>query len=159
MNGKFFEKILFPRILYEASERGLMRDEKFGFLPWHSTSLQLARLVERLTRNFGEKRLTGAVFLDVTKAFDTVWIDGLLYTLTILNFPSYLAHTISSYLRLRTFDVLPDGHVISSRHAGWSGAGWFDLPCPLQSLCQHAHTLTPRRAGPLRGQGHHSHVS
>jgi hypothetical protein len=28
--------------------------------------------------HFGEKRLTGAVFLDVTKAFDTVSIDGLL---------------------------------------------------------------------------------
>ena len=32
----------------------------------------------RITRNFGEKKLTGAVFLDVAKAFDTVWIDGLL---------------------------------------------------------------------------------
>jgi hypothetical protein len=30
--------------------------------------LQLARLVERITRNFGEKRLTGAVLLDVAKA-------------------------------------------------------------------------------------------
>jgi hypothetical protein len=39
----------------------------------------LARLVERITRDFCEKRLTGAVILDVTKAFDTVWIDGLLY--------------------------------------------------------------------------------
>jgi len=38
--------------------------------------LQLARLVERITRNFDEKRLTGAVFLYVAKAFDTVWIDG-----------------------------------------------------------------------------------
>jgi len=71
-NGKFFEKIPLTRILYEASERGLMQDEKFGFLPRHSTSLQLARLVERITRNSGEKRLTGTVFLDVTKAFDTV---------------------------------------------------------------------------------------
>ena len=34
--------------------------------------MQLARLAERVTRNFGEKRLTGAVFLDVGKAFDTV---------------------------------------------------------------------------------------
>ena len=82
-----------------------MRDEQFGFRPRHSTSLQLARLVERITRNFGEKRLTGAVFLDVAKAFDTVWIDGLLYKLTLLNFPSYIVHTISSYLRGRTFEA------------------------------------------------------
>jgi retron-type reverse transcriptase len=81
-----------------------MRDEQFGFRPKHSTSLQLARLVERITRNFGEKRLTGAVFLDVVKAFDTVWIDGLLYKLTNLIFPSYIVHTISPYLRGRTFE-------------------------------------------------------
>jgi len=81
-----------------------LRDEQFGFRPKHSTSLQLARLVERITRNFGEKRLTGAVFLDVAKAFDTVWIDGLLYKLT-LNFPSYIVHTISSYLKDRTFEA------------------------------------------------------
>ena len=68
-------------------------------------SLQLARLVERLTRNFGERRLTGAVFLDVAKAFDTVWIEGLPYKLTVLNFPSYLVHIISSCLRGRTFVV------------------------------------------------------
>jgi hypothetical protein len=34
--------------------------------------LQLARLVERITTNFEEKMLTGAVFLDAAKAFDTV---------------------------------------------------------------------------------------
>ena len=82
-----------------------MRDEQFGFRPRHSTSLQLALLVLRLTRNFGEKRLTGALFLDVTNAFDTVWINGLLYKLTILNFPSYLVHTLSSFLRGRTFET------------------------------------------------------
>ena len=52
--------------------------------------MQLACLVERITRNFDEKKLTGAVFLYVPKAFDTVWIDGLLYKSSILNFPSYL---------------------------------------------------------------------
>jgi hypothetical protein len=60
-------------------------------------SLQVARLVERITRNFGKKRVTGAVFLDVAKTFDTVWIDGILYKLMLLNFPSYIVHTISPY--------------------------------------------------------------
>jgi hypothetical protein len=51
-------------------------------------TLQLARLVERVKRNFDERQLTGAVFLDVAKAFDTVWIKGLLNKLTLQNFPS-----------------------------------------------------------------------
>ena len=103
--GKLFEKIPLPRILHVVNERGLLRDEQFGFIPGHSTSLQLARLVEGIARNFGEKRLTGAVFLHVAKAFDTFWIDGLLYKLTLLNFPSYIVHSISSYLRARTFEA------------------------------------------------------
>jgi hypothetical protein len=80
-----------------------MRDEQFRFRPRHSTSLQLTRLFERITRNFGGMRLSSAVFLDVDKAFDTFWIDWLLYKLTLLNFRSYIVHTISSYLRGRTF--------------------------------------------------------
>jgi len=46
-----------------------------------------------VTRNFGEKRLTGTAFLDVAKAFDTAWVDGHLYKLTVLNFSSYLVKT------------------------------------------------------------------
>jgi len=70
--GKLFEKILLARIIYVVKERGLLRDEQFGFRPGHSTSLQLARLVERIARNFEEKMFTGVVYLDVAKAFDTV---------------------------------------------------------------------------------------
>jgi hypothetical protein len=150
--GKLFENIVLTRILYEVGEHRLLRDEQFGFRPRHSTSPQLAPLVERITRNFGEKRLTGAAFLEVAKAFDTIWIDGLLYKLTILNFPSYLVHTISSSPSGSDIrGVLPDDHVILSRCAGWSGAGWFDLPCHLQPVCRYAHTLLPRRVGPLCG--------
>jgi hypothetical protein len=103
--GKLFEKILLSRIFSEASGRGLLRDEQFGFRPKHSTTVQLARLVERVTRNFGEKRLRGAIFLDVAKAIDTVWVDGLLFKLTSLNFPSYLVKILSTYLHNRTFEA------------------------------------------------------
>ena len=50
-------------------------------------------------------RLTGAVFLDVAKAFDAIWIDSLLYKLTLQTFPCYIVHTISSYARDRSFEV------------------------------------------------------
>jgi hypothetical protein len=80
-------------------------------------SLQLACLVERVTRHCDERRLTGAVFLDVTKAFDTVWIEGFLYKLSILNFPSCLVNIISSYLRGRTFKASFAAAVLPSQHA------------------------------------------
>jgi hypothetical protein len=103
--GKVFEKIRLSRILSEVSGRWLLRDEQFCLRPKHSTSVQLARLFERVSRNLGEKRLTGAVFLDVAKAFDTVWGDGLAYKLMALNFPPYLVKTIQSFLRSWTFEA------------------------------------------------------
>ena len=113
-----------------------MRDKQFGFRPRHSTSLQLARVVERIASNFGVKRLTGAVFLDVAKTFDTAWIVGLLYKLTLLNFPPFTVHTISLPQGSDVRCVLPETHVISSMHGGWVGAGKIDLPDLLQSVCQ-----------------------
>jgi hypothetical protein len=77
--------------------------------------LQPARLVERITSNFGVKRLTGAVFLDMVIAFDTVWIDGLLYKLTLINYPSYMVNTISSYFGGRTFEASFQTATISRR--------------------------------------------
>ena len=60
---------------------------------------------ERITRKFGENCVTGTGILYVVKVFDTVWIDGILYMLNLLNFPPYIVHTISSYLRDRTFEA------------------------------------------------------
>jgi hypothetical protein len=45
------------------------------------------------------------VFLDVTKASDTVWIDGLPYKLAILNLLSYFVQTILSFLRGPMFEA------------------------------------------------------
>ena len=96
----------------------------------HSTSLQLARLVERITRYFGEKWLTGTVFLDVTKVFDTIWIDGLLSKIKFVYFPSYIVHTISSYHRGWAFEASFQT-VLSSRRGMRAGVGQGGLISPV----------------------------
>jgi hypothetical protein len=58
----------------------------------------------------GGKTITGAVFLDVAKAFKTVWIDGFLHKLTLLT-----VHTISSYLRGQTFETFFETVTLSRR--------------------------------------------
>jgi hypothetical protein len=69
-----------------------------------------------MSRNFGEERLKGAVYLDVAKAFDNVWFDGLIYKLAVLNFPSFLIRTISSYLKGRTFEASFQSATCTNRH-------------------------------------------
>jgi hypothetical protein len=105
MTGKLLGKNLLSRILYDVSGRRLLSDEQFVFIPKRSTVVHHPRLVQRFSMNFDEKRLTGAVFLDVVKVSDTAWVDCLLYKLTIRNFPSYLIKNVSSHLNSRTFEV------------------------------------------------------
>ena len=62
-----------------------------------------ARLVERVKRNFDEKRLTGEAIIDVAKAFYSVWIEDLLFKITVLEFPSYLVKIITPLPTLSHF--------------------------------------------------------
>ena len=147
MISKLFQNIL-GKIFHVVSERGMMEDEQFQFRYRHNTFLQLARLLERITRNLGEKRLSGAVFLDVSKDFDTVWINGFLYKLPLLNFPSYIVHSISSYLTGRTFE---GSFQTSSSRPGMRAE------VAQGGLISHALTLATSQVGPLHGR-HGSHI-
>jgi len=144
--------MLLARILHVVSMRGLMRDEHFRFRPRHSTSRQLARHVERIIRNFDEKCLTVALFFDAAKDFNTVCIDGLLYKLTLLNFPSYILHTISSYLWGRWFETSFQT-ATTSRGVIRGGVTQSELISPvLLSLYVNDMTsYSPRRISLLRG--------
>ena len=97
--------------------------------------MQVAHLIERITRNFGEKGLTVAVYHDVVIAFDTFWIDDLIYKLTLLNFPSYIVHKTHPTSRVGLSKLSSDGQVISSGHARLCTSGWIERPCPHQSMC------------------------
>jgi hypothetical protein len=135
-------KALLNRVFREVNEHRLLRDEQFGFRPRHSTILQLARLVERVKRNFDERRLTGAGFLDVAKAFDSVWIKGLIYRLTVLNSPSYLVRDILLYFDCRKFHTSLHSATSTRRHAGCSGPGRTRLPV-VSSPCVTTNTFLP----------------
>ncbi|GFW91525.1 RNA-directed DNA polymerase from mobile element jockey [Trichonephila clavipes] len=59
-------------------------------------------------------RSTGAVFLDIQKAFDRVWVRGLIYKLITNNFPPALNHLINSYLVNRSFKLRVNDTLSSS---------------------------------------------
>lgn len=102
--SKIFEKLILSR-LGEFS-KDIINPEQFGFRNGHSTVHQLTRLVENISEGFNRKRNTGLVCLDLEKAFDTVWIDGLIHKMILLEFPAYLIKITQSYLNDRTFSVV-----------------------------------------------------
>jgi hypothetical protein len=86
-----------------TNENQILPDEEFGFCPQHSTSDQILHVTEFIAKSNGQRHLTGAIFLDVAKAFDTVWHGGLVYKLHVAGVPLAMVKLINSFLKNRNF--------------------------------------------------------
>ena len=113
--SKLLERLIARRLEQHAQQTNLIPNKQFGFRKRHSTVAQLARITDFVTHGYNLKKHTGMVLLDIEKAYDTIWPQGLLRKLIFYHFPAYLIHLIHSYLSGRTFTVVVDGARSSSR--------------------------------------------
>lgn len=102
--GKVVERIFRARLADFANDNGVLPDEQFGFRPSHSSADQLLRLSEfvSVSRSWN-KMCTAVIFLDVAKAFDSVWHDGLVHKFSAAGFPTAQIQLLASFLRDRSF--------------------------------------------------------
>jgi hypothetical protein len=77
--GKLFEKVILQLVQQHIEEKGLHNASQFGFRARHSKTLQCMRLTDYVTINLNNNMSTAAMFLDIEKAFYTIWHSGLLY--------------------------------------------------------------------------------
>ncbi|GFU00916.1 probable RNA-directed DNA polymerase from transposon X-element [Trichonephila clavipes] len=87
------------------NDNDILIPQQHGFRAGLSASHQLLRVVEYIKTGFRDRKSTGAVFLDIQKAFDRVCHVGLLYKLIKINTPPHLIKLISSFLTNRSFAV------------------------------------------------------
>ena len=73
---KLLERFVLHRVSPEVEK--LLSPEQAGFQRNRSTCEQAAALTTHIENGFQRKLKTGAVFLDLTAAYDTVWHTGLL---------------------------------------------------------------------------------
>ncbi|GFX60273.1 probable RNA-directed DNA polymerase from transposon X-element [Trichonephila clavipes] len=83
--SKITEKIIQKRLCQHLNDNDILIPQQHGFRAGLSTSHQLLRVVEYIKTGFRDQKSTGAVFLDIQKAFDRVWHVGLLYKLIKIN--------------------------------------------------------------------------
>lgn len=105
--SKVFEKILFIRMKPVIDEKNLIPNHQFGFRPQHSTIEQVHRICHTIEESFENNEVCTAVFLDVSKAFDKVWHEGLLFKIK-RHFPKQICDIIESYLSCRYYRVRCD---------------------------------------------------
>ena len=84
--------------------------EQSGFRKRHSTNDKLFELTQAVCQAHRLSRRVGAIFLDIEKAFNRVWHNGLRYELLHMNAPALLFRWIFSFLRDRTIKVRILGH-------------------------------------------------
>ena len=77
--GKIFEKVIFDTMYRHFTDNQLLTPNQSGFRPGDSTINQLLYITQKIYIAFEEfpSGETRAVFLDISKAFDKVWHEGL----------------------------------------------------------------------------------
>jgi endonuclease/exonuclease/phosphatase family metal-dependent hydrolase len=107
--GKIFERLILSRLQEHEKANKIFIPQQFGFRSEHSTVQQILRITEEAQIGFNLRQSTGLVTLDLEKAFDSVWHDGLLYKLSKIRTPLPLLGLIESYLEGRKSYVEIDG--------------------------------------------------
>ena len=77
ISNKAFERIIFYHILKNVLDNNLVSPKQFGFVPGESSVNQLLSIIHDIFTSFDSYLEVRGVFLDIYKAFDKVWHDGL----------------------------------------------------------------------------------
>ena len=109
--GKIFEKIVFNHLYSYFNVNNLITKNQSGFRPGDSTTNQLLFLVNEIHQAFENPKSleVRAVFLDISKAFDKVWHDGLIFKLEQNGVSGCLLKFFRSYLKNRKQRVVLNG--------------------------------------------------
>ncbi|KAK2577593.1 hypothetical protein KPH14_012704, partial [Odynerus spinipes] len=107
--SKIAEKVILKRLDEFESKQKIIINQQFGFRQKHSTVQQIARIVNDVSVNFNKEKVTVMLLLDIEKAFDRVWIDGLIFKMLQYKYPITLVKLTYSYLYHRHFQVNVNG--------------------------------------------------
>ena len=107
--SKLFEKIVFKYVYNFLHQHGLLTEFQSGFIPGDSTVHQLAYLYHTFSKALDDKKDVRIVFCDMTKAFDKVWHEGLLFKLSRIGIRGMLLKWFLDYLHNRLQRVVIRG--------------------------------------------------
>ena len=106
--GKIYEKIILRRFTEWLDENGILNEQQNGFRKDRNTNISLFKLSQDVRQAFSEGKNVQAVFLDVEKAFDQVWHEGLFRKLTSLNCPNYIKLAVMDFVMDRKISIKID---------------------------------------------------
>ena len=95
---KLFEGVIVQRLRSHREQIGFINKHQSGFRRAQSTNDHLFRLSQSIMESFNRGEHVVAAFLDVEKAFDSVWHSGLRYRIFQLDLTTKMTHRLSDFL-------------------------------------------------------------
>ncbi|MEW8546904.1 MAG: reverse transcriptase family protein [Candidatus Thiodiazotropha sp.] len=95
---KCLERLITHRLYGFVEHFGLLDDEQEGFRRFRGTTDALLRLTQSIFNGFNKKEHTAALFIDLEKAYDSVWREGLMFKLKKLGLSGRVWKWINSFL-------------------------------------------------------------
>ena len=109
--SKILERAVHRMVYTYLQNNRLLSTFQSGFRPLHSTTTCLTDVTNTVLHNIDKGELTGMVFLDLTKAFDTLDHTLMLDKLSTLGFNQSSVQWFNAYLTDRTQSITADGAV------------------------------------------------
>ena len=109
--GKVFERLIFNSLFNYFIENNLLSPHQSGFIPGDSCVQQLISITHEIYNTFdcNPSLEVRGVLLDISKAFDKVWHDGLIYKLKRNGITGDLLRLIESFSSDRYQRVVLNG--------------------------------------------------
>lgn len=102
--GKLFEKVI--RIMMDRNlEPSYIPNHQFGFKKYHSTSHALLKFQNDVISNLRIGKCTIAVSLDIEKAFDHAYHDGIIFKMINIGFDPIIIKLVQNFFTNRKFCV------------------------------------------------------
>ena len=100
--SKLFEKVMYNRLINFLNLHNILYSKQFGFRNNHSTALALIDLINNISSAIDRNETTLGIFLDLSKAFDTINHEILCQKLQHYGIRDTALAWIKSYLEDRT---------------------------------------------------------
>ena len=109
--GKKLEKLIYDSLYSHLLSSDLLNPNQSGFRPGDSTVNQLISITHTIFKAFycNPPLHVRSVYLDISKAFDRVWHDGLIYKLKRSGVSGSLLSLIESFLKDRKQRIVLNG--------------------------------------------------
>jgi exonuclease III len=141
--ARMYERLHMKQLLHHMQAAGIPSAAQFGFTKHRSTHDAAYRLLSTVidTMNTGVGDFVPTVFIDISKAYDKVWIEGLLYKIHHdCNITGPLYYVLRALLIGRTMQVVHD-NMTSNTHTLTAGVPQGSVLAPLLFLI-YIHSLT-----------------